>query len=526
MLPILLIGHGLSAQAQRVSSSEEILDLSSQTIKVTSFNTHNIPTYPDEGLTQSNIDEFLDLFLEEHGKSGSVTINQLHSAADELTRLYRKAGYLFHRAYIPEQKVKGSKIKIEVRKGKLSSIHIYNQRKYSANKLISFFDDQIGSPIKKERIEKALFNVNSLPGLQVFGYFSAGERADETRLNLRVLEDNSIASNISIDNYGTKTTGVYRLTLNSHWINPLGISDSIQFGLSKAYDPDNSLYGYIQYKVPVFSNKNDIYISYSNNDYELGDKFSALLVNGKSDNYRIGTDYRIITNAKGSLTLNAEYYKHDSNIKSKFSDLLNKDTKLERWQLEVSHNIQASRLWSLGALGTRRSSQNTSEDIVEKDYFYSYASLALGWNFLSPWIPDIKLQGYYQQADDYLSPADKLLLTGESNVRGIESGYVSVDTGSIINTEISWNNSQLKFFLFSDSAKGKKIALSTEAENSQYNITSAGAGLSWRVSNNWSAKLQSAHVLSAKQHQGSDNNTLSVQGDNQVLAEINYQVRF
>lgn len=526
LISTLLTCTAIESQAQTISSSEEVLDLSKQTIKVKSFNTNEIPLYPEKGLSKAIIDDFLSKYLIDHSALGAVTINQLHSAADELTRLYRSAGFIFHRAFIPEQKIKNSRVKIEVRKGKLSSIHVYNQQKYSANRLISFFDELIGMPIETNAIEAALFKVNSIPGLQVFGYFSAGAQEDETRLNLRVIEEDSFFTNISLDNYGTKTTGLYHLNLNTSWINPFGESDILQFGLSQAYEPENSLYGYIQYRTQFLNQYNDIYLSYSNNNYELGDQFSALLVSGKSDNYRLGTNYKLISNPSDTLSINTEYYKHNSNIVSKFSDQLNKDIELDRFQIELNNNYRNSMFWSLGTLGIRQTTQKEENELLDNEYYYNYISLSAGLNFITPWIPDLKLQGLHQEANDSLSPLDKLLLTGPNKVRGIESGYLSVDRGTILHAEAAWSNSYLKFFIFTDSGLGTKIATIPGTSDSQFNLTSAGLGLSLRLSENWSAKIQSAQVLIAEQSIEKDNTNLSVHGEIYTLAETNYQVRF
>lgn len=526
LIAIFLTSITLVTQAQVISSSEEVLDLSKQSIKVTSFNTSDIPSYPSKGLSKPFIDDFLNLYLINNSQSGALTINQLHSAADELTRLYRTAGYIFHRAFIPEQKIKNKRVKIEVRKGKLSSIHIHNQNKYSANRLISFFDEMIGMPIQTNEIEKALFKINSLPGLQVFGYFSAGAQENETRLNLRVMEENTFFTNISLDNYGTKTTGQYHLNLNTSWISPFGESDLLQFGLSQAYEPENSLYGYIQYRTPFLSKDNDVYLSYSNNNYELGDEFSALLVTGKSDNYRIGTGYKLISGQSETLSINTEYYKHISNIKSKLSDQLNKEIELDRWQLELNNNYHDSTFWSLATVGARQTAQKEKTNMLDDEYFYNYISLSAGFNFVTTWLPDLKFQGLHQQANDPLSPVDKLLLTGPNKVRGIESGYLSVDKGTILHAEVSWNSADLKFFIFGDSGQGTKIAILPTSPDTQYKLTSAGVGLSWRFTKNWSAKVQTAQILTAEQDIDKNNTVLSVQDDIYTLAETNYQVRF
>jgi len=516
----------VESHAARIQSSDQGLDNTKARILVRGFNVRGIPVYPEAGITEAKIDKFLASYLQQHGKKSRYTVNELHMAADELTRLYRVAGFIFHRAYIPAQEVKNQRVRIRVRTGVLSSVNVFQQDNYSAQLIQEAFSHLVGMPVEQLAIEQAMYKLNALPGLQVFGYFSSGSRPDETRLNLRVIEDDDFIARLSIDNYGAETTGLYRANLNASWINPFGLADTFQFGLMQSYDPQNSLYGYVQYRVPFFNYTTDWYINYSNSSYELGKQFEALLLIGSSHNTRTGFNFKPIFSSSGHWAFNTEYYLHSSDLKSDFSQQLDQKNTITRLQLQTDYLFRGQSFWTSGKLGGRQSTAKPSVG-DQQNHSYQYASLGFGWNFKNAWLPDWKLQAHHQAAEEALGSIDKFLLTGLQRVRGTESGYLSVDTGTTAHAELSWGGPKFRFFIFSDMGEGKKLKEKSadKATIPKFNLASSGIGATWRISKSWNAKLQAANISQAEQTLNSEKTELSVKGDTYVMAELSYQVR-
>jgi len=251
------------------------------TVQVSTFILKGVTDHPKLGITTAEIEALLKQRISE--KQGNFTIGQLQEVANEITRYYRKAGYILAQAFIPEQTVENQSVTLQVMEGRLGSVKAEGNKLYSTEALARPFDRLVGSAVTKDKVESGLLYLTDYPGVNVFGVFRPGSKVGETDLLLNVQEEKKFEGSVQADNYGIETTGEYRATLQGHWNNPTGNGDRLSGTVLQTFHPTEATFGGIDYMIPVFGPENRVSLGVSRNDYSIAGALSALDLSGTTD---------------------------------------------------------------------------------------------------------------------------------------------------------------------------------------------------------------------------------------------------
>jgi len=137
-----------------------------------------------------------------------LTHGQLEEIAQAVTQYYRERGYILARAYIPAQEVTGGVVELRVLEGRLGNVQVQGEPRYNKKLLMQPFGSVLGGSVTADNIQEAMYLANDLPGIELFGYFTAGDQLGETKLNLNVREEKQWDALLRLDNQGTDFTGV------------------------------------------------------------------------------------------------------------------------------------------------------------------------------------------------------------------------------------------------------------------------------------------------------------------------------
>jgi hemolysin activation/secretion protein len=251
------------------------------TVQVSAFTLKGVTDHPKVGITTAGIERLLNQHIS--AQQGKFTIGQLQEVANEVTRYYRKAGYILAQAFIPEQTVQNQTVVLQVMEGTLGSVKVDGNKLYSSGTLARPFDRLIGTAVVKDQIESGLLYLTDYPGVNVFGVFRPGSTVGQTDLLLNVQKEKRFQGSIQADNYGIETTGEYRATLEGHWNNPLGQGDQLSGTVLQTFHPTEATFGGIDYMIPVFGPRNRVSLGVSRNDYNIAGALSALDLSGTTD---------------------------------------------------------------------------------------------------------------------------------------------------------------------------------------------------------------------------------------------------
>lgn len=287
-----------------------------QRVEAIRFNIMEEGELTDSGYTLSELGEVSDLMAEietqtegrhvtplevqrlvflirEQRRSRGVTLGMLENVADEITKFYREKGFILAKAYLPEQKVRDGVVVLTLLLGELGEVAIQNNKRYSDRSLRRMFNDVIGQPVTAAKMEEKIYLVNDLPGLAVQGYFEPGNQVGDSRLNINVLQERWISSNIRLDNHGSPKSGEYRTYADIYIHNPTTLQDELQLGVLFSREPGSSTYGSLRYNSHVLGARTGLTMGISTNSYVLGEANTGLGVNieGESEVADVGISY-------------------------------------------------------------------------------------------------------------------------------------------------------------------------------------------------------------------------------------------
>lgn len=204
----------------------------------------------------------------------SVTLDELRQAADAITQLYVRRGYITSKAVVPNQVITDGVVQIRVVEGRLEKIKVEGTKRLNRSYVRSRVRLGADEPLNANKLEEQLRLLRINP---LFAYvkasLSAGSQVGESILTVRVKETNPFQSVFSVDNYTPPRIAPERVGIALRYLNLTGIGDeaiaSYNFGVnfddfdraaSNVYDftyrlPINPMNGTVQFRGASNNNK-------------------------------------------------------------------------------------------------------------------------------------------------------------------------------------------------------------------------------------------------------------------------------
>jgi hemolysin activation/secretion protein len=459
-----------------------------------------------------------------------LTIGQLQEIANEVTRYYRKAGFILAQAFIPAQEVKDGIVKIEVVEGALGQVIAQDNERYSSELLARPFKKLIDAPVIGKQVETALSLLSDYPGLSAYGVFRPGKLPGTTDLVLNVEREKRVDGAVRFDNYGTRFTGQERLSLDLGLNNPLTRADRLEVNLIQSYDPKESIYGLAQYQVPVYDERNVVGLGYSRNAYDVGGSLGELEIGGLSEIANVFLRRTFLRGRQRNLFASIGLARKLAKTESR-GRVVTRD-QLAVLGLEASYDsidvpsasIQAGTLhWDHGfdgVLGGMDSDEVQTQRAPPSRRTPDGEFVGGGFNKVSLSYARLKnLSGHQsllfrfngQYTPDPLVSIEQFVLGGPNSVRAYPRSEYLFDSGFFASLEWTINASQftdrpfaggrtwgevLSFLFFVDYAAGwQNDPLRNEMDH--VSLSGVGLGLQWNLPQDLSAKFQVAHRTSS-----------------------------
>lgn len=201
--------------------------------------------------------------------SKKVTSQDLKTIAAKITTLYHKAGYITSKCIIPPQKVVNGTVWFKIIEDRLGKIAIVGQSAYNYNQNIfmRYLYDLQGKILNINELNDRLKLLANLPVTRITPKLQRTNRGF-TILILKIDEAKQ-KNYVSIDNSGSKYTGIYRINIGGNINNIRGFSDSLSINVLTV--PNPKYLGAVNFSyVTPFSDKGaKIIFGYSNMYYQL-----------------------------------------------------------------------------------------------------------------------------------------------------------------------------------------------------------------------------------------------------------------
>ena len=281
---------------------------SQQRIKVKSFKLTG-------SITAFSVDELLALVHDLVGKELNLT--ELQAAAARIATHYREHGYFLANAYLPKQDITDGDITIAIQEGILDPaadgvrIQPAQGMKESNLRLDDTLAQNIvkdavvpGEPLRQEALEHAILLLNDIPGISASANLEPGTTPGSTRIVLDMNEGPLLTTNVGVDNTGSRTTGMNRLSANANLSDINGMGDQIALSSNLSEIADN-YYARLAYTLPMGINGLKFGLAYSHLAYTVGLELANSQARGSADTVTFSANYPLLRTRQASLRLNA-----------------------------------------------------------------------------------------------------------------------------------------------------------------------------------------------------------------------------
>ncbi|SDJ33660.1 Hemolysin activation/secretion protein [Pseudomonas delhiensis] len=212
-----------------------------------------------------------------------VTLAEVNAVAGEITQRYRKAGFLLARAYVPQQRLEGGQLLIQVFEGKVNEVRFEGP----SNKALERYADNIRQevPPKSATIERNLLLMNDVSGNDSRATLSASPVANGTDLTV----ENQLRKYegfFGFDNRDSRYFGPWQV-YGGVGVNDLsGHGDHLGIRAGKSVEGDKMTFFEGQYELPVGSRGDVVSFLAQHNDGHA-DTYSFLNANSSGDTFAV-----------------------------------------------------------------------------------------------------------------------------------------------------------------------------------------------------------------------------------------------
>ena len=151
-------------------------------------------------------------------KDRELTMAELQQAADTLVQFYLEKGYMA-RTILPKQDVTEGTVRIQVLESNFSGVQIdpsIKDKRIGEAQIRQMIEAQLkaGEPLSLKKLERGLMLADDIPGVNVTGRLVTGTANLTTGVFIKVTDEPIIYGEAAVDNFGSRSTGPVRLTLN------------------------------------------------------------------------------------------------------------------------------------------------------------------------------------------------------------------------------------------------------------------------------------------------------------------------
>ena len=459
-------------------------DTNKNTITVSEFIFNGNTVYSSD-LLNSQLKDFLNK---------PIGFVQLRAATIAINDFYRQQGWLV-KSYMPQQEIINGRVLIEIVESTLGNVNILSdETNLVSGDLVNSYilnQQEQGDLLNLDRIDRAIYLIDSLAGVNVVSDFTEGGSIGQTDLNVKLTNEKKFFYDITANNFGSRSTGSEQLIFNGTINSPSNIGDKLNLNAIKS---EGMNFGTIQYSAPIGLDGHRGIVQASSMDYQvISEDFSSLNLEGNSQTLLLGIDYPLHRSNNSNIDFNSSFER------KWFSNLSDGSTssnyEVERFTVSLSsiifdgwHGGGANSInvtYSPGKvkLGTIDSSENSELSGSFNKIEYQISRQQYVTETLS-------LYGLYQGqlTKDNLDSSEKFYLGGANGVRAYPSSEGGGSLGQSLSLELRYklpkNQTLTAFYDWGQVKQNADNNIASPASPNQFHLEGAGVSYKWKI-NEW-----------------------------------------
>lgn len=379
-----------------------------------------------------------------------LTFPEILQLARSIENHYKSNSYHIVKVSIPKGGLKNSVLTLKVAEGKLGSIEVRGNNRYSKEKIVATMQESLtlDKIFAITEAERPLVLLNTYPALNVASSLSPGDKVGTTKMIIDVKEQQMLTGSLEVNNFGSKDSGEYRVIPYLALLNPTGIGD--KFSLFASLTPEElDTWSYqLDYSLPINNVGTSLSVYYGRGENTAGNEFELLDINGDSDSWGIGLSHKQIFSAKTQLEYKFMFDSQDLSQKMLGMETMNDSIRKLRIGADFSHSDMNGKSFvsfyihqGLGEYfgGMDDRSTLSSRAYAEADNKFTKFVLS-GMRLQS--IAD-RFYGIFnvslQAAFSPLVSTEQIYIGGANSVRGQPYSMAAGDEGVIVNLELRYN---------------------------------------------------------------------------------------
>lgn len=379
---------------------------------------------------------------------GGAGINQLMG---NLQNLIISRGYVTTRVVAPEQDLTKGELKLVIIPGKIRQVRFTDDSDQYAF-LWTAMPARSGDLLDLREIEQGLENLQRLSTVKAEMEIVPTSQQGESDIVIKRTQSRFWRMAFSVDNSGSKSTGVYQGSATLYVDNPFALSDLAYVSWSNDLQSRNSQFGSKNltghYSVPF----GDTLLSFTGSRYNYFQTVAGLttdyIYSGDSDTLSLQIAHMLHRAASHKTTLT-----YDVNYRSTKSFIDDTEVEVQRrrtasWKLGLQHTHYFEHFTLNGGLSYQHGMRWFGSQPAPEELFDEGTALAKIWRFdASVNVPfqvadqqfSFSVQHQQQFTNDRLTPQDQFSIGSRYSVRGFDGERtLSADNGRYTRSELAW----------------------------------------------------------------------------------------
>jgi len=446
-----------------------------------------------------------------------VSFPQLLQAANKISELYVREGYITSGAYIPVQDFTDGIVKIQVVEGRLQDVEVeIASGRLNPGYISSRIKAGVSQPLNIKGLQESLQKLQLNPLIaSLDAELSSGIRRGESILSVVVYGQKTFAITPRLNNNRNPSVGTFERGVEISEANLSGWGDQISFTYANT-EGSNRYEAY--YNLPVNPYDGTIRLYYRLTDNEIVESpFDELDITIDSRDYDVTFRQPIIrratTQGNKELALSLGFARRESD-----SELLGRnfpltlgandegETRLsiirftQDWTNQGLKSVFAAR--SQFNLGVEAFNATSNPDSIPDSQYFLWRGQLLYLRLLSSSEKNpgtgitMFLRSSFQLANDPILPLEQFTIGGQETVRGYRQDYLLTDNGVLASAEVRFPLLQvskieglLQIAPFIDFGVGWNKT-GTERENPSKNtLVGTGLALIWRMGDKLNTRI-------------------------------------